>query len=111
VESALASQMAPRAPGEESAVAPARVSIKALNPEDRARTVQALDLIRAGRAPADAFAEAFGITGQAQPQTHEADGFAQERAADFYAAADSAPGLADAPQVAELEHHLSVLQQ
>jgi hypothetical protein len=111
VEAALAAQMTPRAPGDESAAAPARVSIKALKPEDRARTVQALDLIRAGRTPAEAFAEAFGITGQAQTQTHEADGFAQEGVADFYAAADSAPGLADAPQVAELEGHLAMLQQ
>lgn len=87
---------------EASALMPARVSIKALKPEDRARTVQALDLIRAGRAPADAFAEAFGITGQAQA----GDGFAQDDAAGF----DDSQTLMEVPQVAELEQHLALLQ-
>ena len=108
VESALAAQLTPRAPGVESAGAPSRVSIKALKAEDRARTVQALDLIRAGRAPAEAFAEVFGITAQAQAA---GDGFTQESAPDFHAAPDSSQANPAAPQVAELEHHLSVLQQ
>ncbi|OYW75674.1 MAG: hypothetical protein B7Z37_12345 [Verrucomicrobia bacterium 12-59-8] len=106
VEAALAAQMAPRAEGEESALAPARVSIKALNQADRARTVQALDLIRAGRTPAEAFAEAFGIAVQAQA----AEGFAQEDVADLGAAPDYSQAIDAAPQVAELEQHLSLLQ-
>lgn len=89
--------------GEEvSAFAPARVSIKALKPEDRARTVQALDLIRAGSTPADAFAEAFGIAAQAQA----GNGFAQDEAPGF----DESQAQMAAPQVAELEQHLTLLQ-
>jgi hypothetical protein len=107
VEAALAAQMTPRAAGEESAMAPARVSIKALKPEDRARTVQALDLIRAGREPAEAFAEAFGITGQG----HAADDFSQERAPAYDDAHDYSQVMANVPQVADLEQHLSALQQ
>ncbi|MCF7789420.1 MAG: hypothetical protein K9N47_25080 [Prosthecobacter sp.] len=107
VEAALAAQMTPRAPGEESAMAPARVSIKALKPEDRARTVQALDLIRAGSSPAEAFAEAFGITGQAQA----AEGDAQQDAPFYEETPDYSQAQAAVPQVAELEQHLSLLQQ
>ena len=103
VESALAAQLTPRAPGEEIGGAPSRVSIKALKPEDRTRTVQALDLIRAGRAPAEAFAEVFGIT--AHPQVTEA------AAADFHSAPYISETLSAAPQVADLEQHLSALQQ
>ncbi len=109
VEAALAAQMTPRAAGEESSVVPARVSIKALKPEDRARTVQALDLIRAGREPAEAFAEAFGIPGQRQTQG-VADDAAQPAAADFYESPEYAQALSVAPQVAELEEHLTMLQ-
>ena len=109
VESALAVQLAPRAPGDESA--PARVSIKALKPEDRARTVQALDLIRAGRTPADAFAEVFGISPQAQTQAPEANDLAQVAAAEFYGAPDASAHLGTAPQVADLEQQLAALQQ
>ncbi len=109
VESALAAQLAPRTPGDESASAPARVSIKALKPEDRARTVQALDLIRAGKTPADAFAEVFGISPQAQvPETHD---LAQVTAADFYGTPDASAQLGTAPQVTDLEQHLAALQQ
>ena len=111
VESALAAQLAPRAPGDESATAPARVSIKALKPEDRARTVQALDLIRAGKTPADAFAEVFGTSNQAQSLATEAHELAQVTAADFYGAPDAAAHLGAAPQVADLEQHLAALQQ
>lgn len=107
VEAALAAQMQPRAGGDEGGGAPARVSIKALNQADRARTVQALDLIRAGSAPADAFAEAFGITGQG----HAAAGFAQESAPAYDEAPDYSQGMASVPQVADLEQHLSALQQ
>jgi len=89
-----------------SALVPARVSIKALNPEDRARTVQALDMIRAGKTPADAFAEAFGITGQAQG----GDGFAQDGAAGYDEGFDYSPAPAAAPPVTELEQHLTLLQ-
>lgn len=107
VEAALAAvqpQEEPRGgPGEEtSAFAPARVSIKALKPEDRARTVQALDLIRAGKAPADAFAEVFGSPGQAQA----GDIFSQDEAPVF----DEAQTHMAAPPVAELEEHLALLQ-
>jgi hypothetical protein len=95
-------------PGEEvSALAPARVSIKALKQEDRARTVQALDLIRAGKAPADAFAEAFGITGQARA----AEGYAQADASFDEAIPEYSQTQQAAPQVADLEQHLSLLQQ
>ena len=111
VESALAAQLAPRAPGEESSIAPARVSIKALKPEDRARTVQALDLIRAGKTPADAFAEVFGISPQAQTMAPETNELAQVAAEDFYGAPDAAAQLGAAPQVADLEQHLAALQQ
>jgi hypothetical protein len=102
VEAALAAQMTPRAGGDEGAGAPARVSIKALKPEDRARTVQALDLIRAGSTPAEAFAEAFGITGQ---------GYAQERGPAYDEGPDFSQAMASVPQVADLEQHLSALQQ
>jgi hypothetical protein len=111
VESALAAQLAPRAPGEESATAPARVSIKALKPEDRARTVQALDLIRAGKTPADAFAEVFGISPQAQTMAPEAHDLAQVAAEDFYGAPVVSAALGAAPQVSDLEQHLAALQQ
>jgi hypothetical protein len=77
---------------------PSRVSIKALKPEDRARTVQALDLIRAGTAPADAFAEVFGI-GALPPAVASA---VSETAPE----AQSARG-----QVKDLEGHLVWLQQ
>ncbi len=117
VEAALAAQMLPRAAGEEGGGAPARVSIKALKPEDRARTVQALDMIRAGMSPGEAFAEVFGMTGQAQGYAHAADddaagegGFAQAGGGDFYAAPDFVQGIGDAPEVAGLEQHLSLLQ-
>lgn len=107
VEAALAAvqpQAEPRdGPGEEtSAFAPARVSIKALKPEDRARTVQALDMIRAGREPADAFAEVFGSPGQVQA----GNDFAQNDAPGF----DESQTQMAAPQVAELEQHLALLQ-
>ena len=111
VESALAAQLTPRAPGEEIAGAPARISIKALKPEDRARTVQALDLIRAGSTPAEAFAAVFGITEQAQPHTTEAPGLGQDGAADLHTAPEFSAPYATAPQVAELEQHLAELQQ
>jgi hypothetical protein len=112
VEAALAAVQPQAEPGdgageEVSALAPARVSIKALKPEDRARTVQALDLIRAGKAPADAFAEAFGITGQAQA----AEGNAQEYGPFDEAAPEYSQTQEAAPQVADLEQHLSLLQQ
>lgn len=112
VEAALAAVQPQAEPGdgageEVSALAPARVSIKALKPEDRARTVQALDLIRAGKAPADAFAEAFGITGQAQA----AEGYAQEYGPFAEAAPEYSQTREAAPQVADLERHLSLLQQ
>ncbi len=107
VEAALAAQMKPRGAGEDSALAPARVSIKALKPEDRARTVQALDLIRAGSTPAEAFAEAFGITGQGQA----AEGYAQEDGAYYDEAPDYSQMQEAVPQVADLEQHLSLLQQ
>lgn len=111
VEAALAAQMLPRAPGEEGAMGgPARVSIKALKPGDRARTVQALDLIRAGRAPAEAFAEAFGIAAQMQGGGDD-DAAAQQAVADPYAAGGFAPVPGAAPQVTELEGRLSTLQQ
>ena len=111
VEAALAAvqpNAEPRdGPGEEvSALAPARVSIKALKPEDRARTVQALDLIRAGKAPADAFAEVFGSPGQAQ----DGDGFAQESTNGHDEGFDHSQTQMAAPQVAELEQHLTLLQ-
>lgn len=78
---------------------PSRVSIKALKPEDRARTVQALDLIRGGTAPADAFAEVFGMS--ALPPAVAA-------AVSEPAYENEEPGQ---PQVADLEDHLSYLQQ
>ena len=111
VEAALAAvqpDAEPRdGPGEEvSALAPARVSIKALKPEDRARTVQALDLIRAGSTPAEAFAEAFGITGQAQG----AAGYEQDAAPDYDEGFDHSQTQMAAPEVAELEQHLTLLQ-
>lgn len=39
---------------------PGRVSIKVMSPADRVRTVRALDMIRSGTTPGEAFAEAFG---------------------------------------------------
>lgn len=107
VEAALATQMMPRAPGDEGAGAPSRVSIKALKPEDRARTVQALDLIRAGREPADAFAEVFGISAQPYEEAAEYayDYAPQDDAQDF------SQGLSEAPEVSSLEQHLAGLQQ
>ncbi|WP_395746562.1 hypothetical protein [Prosthecobacter sp.] len=91
---------------------PARVSIKALKPEDRARTVQALDMIRAGCTPAEAFAEVFGITGGAA----EDEGMYVEEGEDDYYGEPEAPELemmsaSAAPQVAELEQQLTALQQ
>lgn len=80
---------------------PSRVSIKALKPEDRARTVQALDLIRAGTAPADAFAEVFGIS--ALPPA--------VAAAVSEPVHEEAEAEADVPQVADLENHLAYLKQ
>jgi hypothetical protein len=74
-----------------SSGAPARISIKALKPEDRARTVQALDLIRAGRAPAEAFGEVFGITSQPHSAEREAADFAQ----DAYASYETSPNYSD----------------
>jgi len=38
-----------------------RISIKALSPADRAKTVQALDLIRGGTTPGEAFTKIFGV--------------------------------------------------
>jgi hypothetical protein len=109
VEAALAAVQPNAEPrsgtGEEvSAFAPARVSIKALNPEDRARTVQALDMIRAGKTPADAFAEAFGITPQG------GDVFAQDGANGHDECFEHSQTQMAAPQVAELEQHLTLLQ-
>lgn len=97
VHAALSRQLTPNANHENG---PSRVSIKALKPEDRARTVQALDLIRNGYAPADAFAEVFGIS--ALPPT------VAEAVTEPYAepAAETI-----SPGVAELENHLADLQQ
>ena len=113
VEAALAAvrprpaEELPVAGGEDAAaLIPARVSIKALKPEDRARTVQALDLIRAGKSPAEAFAEAFGIAGQAAGQEP-----AQGEAGVFFAGHDFAQGVSAAPQVAKLEQQLAMMQQ
>ncbi len=103
-----------------SALAPSRISIKALKPEDRARTVQALDLIRAGHSPAAAFAQVFGhpdasAEGEA-PGTdfHEADAAYTDAAytdASAYADPHAPQPQSTAPQVAGLEQHLSHLQQ
>ena len=79
--------------------APVRVSIKALRPEDRARTVRALDLIRGGRPPAEAFGEVFGYAAMPHAQ-HES---AAENAWQQHEH-DSPPGV-DA-----LEHELALLQ-
>jgi hypothetical protein len=98
VHSALAKQMLPPARSEEG---PSRISLKALKPEDRARTVQALDLIRGGYAPADAFAEVFGISSlppAVAAAVSEAEPAAEAQDSSF-------------PQVAELENHLNYLQQ
>ncbi|WP_395740623.1 hypothetical protein [Prosthecobacter sp.] len=101
VHSALAKQLTPNARNDEG---PSRFSLKALKPEDRTRTVQALDLIRAGQSPADAFAQVFGIS--ALPQAMAAAVSEPEAGT---AAAEEVPGIY--PQVAELENHLSYLQQ
>jgi len=94
----------------EALTGPARVSIKALKPADRARTVQALDLIRAGHAPAEAFAEAFGISGAPQEAAYAPE-YAQPQAGyeQEAAAANVVPEIF--PQVAQLETQLSRLQQ
>lgn len=44
-----------------------RISIKALQPEDRTRALAAMEAVRAGKDPKQAFAEAFGITGEPSP--------------------------------------------
>jgi hypothetical protein len=81
-----------------------RVSIKALKPEDRARTVQALELIRTGaKTPAEAFAEVFGIQPQAAPVA--------PAAAPAQAAPVVEPPAAVHPKVAELEAQLATLQE
>lgn len=79
-----------------------RVSIKVLKPEDRARTVRALDLVRGGKTPADAFAEVFGITGQ--PATAQPAG--EKPAQD----ASQPPAKPAAPSVASMEAELATLQ-
>jgi hypothetical protein len=97
VHSALAKQLNPNANAENG---PSRISIKALKPEDRARTVQALDLIRGGQSPADAFAEVFGISSL------------PPAVADAVTEADEAPlEGSPSPEVADLENHLAYLQQ
>lgn len=40
----------------------ARISIKSLKPEDRAKMVQAMEAVRGGKSPAEALADAFGIS-------------------------------------------------
>jgi hypothetical protein len=42
-----------------------RISIRGLQPEDRAKTIRAIDLIRTGKTAPEAFAEVFGIQPQA----------------------------------------------
>lgn len=79
-----------------------RVSIKGLKPTDRTLTVKALDLIRAGTPPSQAFAEVFGITSQPAP-TPAGEQPAQEQQPD-------APVAPAAPNVAEMEANLATLQ-
>ena len=94
----------------ETLAGPARVSIKALKPADRARTVRALDLIRAGHAPAEAFAEVFGISAAPQEGAHATE-YAQPQAAYEQEASPAAVMPEIFPQVAQLETQLSSLQQ
>lgn len=118
IEAALAAAQLPEAPEADGASAegpaaaltgPARVSIKALKPADRARTVRALDLIRAGHTPAEAFAEVFGISGAPQQvQAHEEQPYVDVQAQQEVADPFSAEAF---PQLAQLEGQLSHLQQ
>lgn len=95
----------------EALTGPARVSIKALKPADRARTVRALDLIRAGHAPAEAFAQVFGSPGAPQEAAHAQEHLQPQ--ADYDQQADAAAAVVPEifPQVAQLETQLSRLQQ
>lgn len=97
-------------PEAETLTGPARVSIKALKPADRARTVRALDLIRAGQAPAEAFAEVFGISGMPQ-ESAPAPEHSQPQAAYEQEASPTSVVPEIFPQVAQLETQLSRLQQ
>ena len=117
IEAALAAAQLPTAqdadgaPVEGPAAAlsgPARVSIKALKPEDRARTVRALDLIRAGHTPAEAFAEVFGISGAPQQAAAHELPQVEMQAQDIIADPFAAEAF---PQLAQLEGQLSHLQQ
>lgn len=61
------------APANNGEDAPERVSIKALPTAERAKLVKALASVRSGKAPAEAFAEAFGVTPQQAPAANAAD--------------------------------------
>ena len=87
---------------------PTRVSLKALKPEDRARTVRALDLIRSGTSPNDAFAEVFGITA---PQAMAAAQAAMGEPAQPQTAPTTQPAPEVSITVAELEVKLAEKQK
>jgi len=95
----------------EALTGPARVSIKALKPADRARTVRALDLIRAGHAPAEAFAEVFGTSGVPQEAAYAPEYTQPQAAYEQETSAATAVVPEVFPQVAQLETQLSRLQQ
>lgn len=77
-----------------------RISIKALPPEDRSRALAAMDAVRAGKDPKQAFAEAFGITGESAPSQSE----------DAPETPQSAPiEVAPPPEVAEIQSKIDAL--
>jgi hypothetical protein len=76
-----------------------RISIKSLSPEDKARTLLAIEAVRAGKSPKDAFADAFGIGGEQTPSTPVAP--AESPA--------NAPVEVVAPAVTELQSKLDSL--
>lgn len=79
----------------------ARISIKSLKPEDRAKMVQAMEAVRGGKSPAEALADAFGISAAAAAAP------AAESATAIAPASDVA---APHPKVAAIEAQLAELQ-
>jgi len=78
-----------------------RISIKALSPADRAKTVQALDLIRGGTLPGEAFAQIFGVA--ALPPAVAA-------AAEAAKPAEQVAQVAAAPTVADIDAQIVAKQ-
>lgn len=77
-----------------------RISIKALKAEDRSRALAAMEAVRAGKDPKQAFAEAFGITGESAPSKSD----------DAVETPQSAPvEVAPPPEVADIQSQIDAL--